>query len=113
MARIRLYLGKKQYAGYYTDVPHEVCTKKMKVKISSWSSDPINIPVEESMHALKGATVEFQEADFEVDTEAESPQSPPPANIKVGFYQLDAAPEKISAFCRKNNYSFVEASWPN
>ena len=29
MARIRIYLGKKHYTGYYDDVPLEMCTKKI------------------------------------------------------------------------------------
>ena len=113
MARVRLYLGKKQYTGYYDDVPLAICMKKMKIQISSLSAEPLNIPVEESMDALKGATVQFLEHDFEVDPESDPPTPPPLPDIKVGFYQLGAPPDKISNFCRKNGYPFIEATWPD
>ncbi|MBQ27505.1 MAG: hypothetical protein CMH81_05110 [Nitrospiraceae bacterium] len=113
MARIRIYLGKKQYTGYYDDAPLEVCAKKMKIQISTWSTDPLNIPVQESMDALKGATIQILEHDLEEDHEADPPKPMLPTDIKVGYYQLGAAPDKLSSFCRKNGYPFVEATWPD
>ena len=113
MARIRIYLGKKIYTGYYDDVPLEICTKKMKVQMSSWSDEPLNIPVQESMDALKGAVVQFLECDLEEDPEADPPKPAPPDGNKVGYYQLNAAPDKISSFCRKNGYPFIKVAWPD
>ncbi len=113
MARVRIYLGKKQYTGYYDDVPLEVCVKKMKMKMSSWSDEPLNIPVEESMDALKGSTIQILAPDLEKDPEVDPPELALPADIKVGYYHLGAAPNKLSIFCRKNGYPFVEATWPD
>jgi len=113
MARVRIYLGKKQYTGYYDDVPLEVCVKKMKMKMSSWSNEPLNISVEESMDSLKGSTIQILVPDLDEDHEADPPKPAPPADIKVGYYQLGADPNKLSSFCRKNGYPFVEATWPN
>ena len=113
MARVRLYLGKKQYNGYYDTVPLAICAKKMKMQMSSWSADALNIPIQESMDALKGATVQVLEQDLHEDPEADSPHAPPPPGIKAGYYQLNADPDKISRFCRENGYPFVEAPWPD
>ena len=113
MARVRIYLGKKHYTGYYDDVSLEVCVKKMKMQMANYSDEPLNIPVQESMDALKGATVQILESDLEEDPGADPPKPSPPADIKVGYYQLGAAPDKLSSFCRKNGYPFVEATWPD
>lgn len=113
MARVRLYVGKKQYSGYYDEVPLLTCVKKMKLQLSTWSPDPLNIPVQESMDALKGATVQVLEEDLEEDPEADPPKPAPPEGVKAGYYQVSAVPDKLSQFCRKNAFPFVEATWPN
>ena len=113
MARVRLYLGKKQYTGYYDEVPLDICSRKMKIQQPTWSAEPLDIAVQESMDALKGSTVQIVEPDLEEDPEADPPKPAPPADIKIGYYQLSADPDKLSKFCRKNGYPFVEATWPD